>query len=222
MVEMWSALAPLIIASALLPLQNIVTLVLVRSSLRTTVAWVAGMTTVRLVQGILFGLVLTNDAAKSEADSPGFIAGLQVVFAVVLYVMAIRKGLADEDEDAPPPKWIGKAKTISPVAAFAAGAGFMSISVKFWMFTLGAISAISHAHLGTARGIVAFLVFVVLAQCGPLTILALGSASSSRSTEVLEAIEAWLQRKSRIIGVMLGVVFGTWFLLKALAGLGII
>lgn len=41
-------------------------------------------------------------------------------------------------------------------------------------------------------------------------------------TGVLVAAGAWLQRPNRFIVIVLGVVFGTWLLVKALDGLGII
>jgi hypothetical protein len=64
-------------------------------------------------------------------------------------------------------------------------------------------------------------VFVVLAQSGHFAILALGASSSSGPSAVVERLSAWLQRNNRIITIVLGVIFGTWFLFKALAGLGL-
>lgn len=220
-VELWSDLIPLIIFSAIPPVQVIVTLVLARSSMRAAVAWVAGITIVRLIQGILFGFVFSAGDARSEATAPGFVAGLMLVLAVVFYVTALRKALADEDEDAPPPQWMTKAESMSPLAAFGAGAGFMTALVKFWVFTLGAISAIANAHLGAKLSILTFIVFVVLAQSGHFAILALAASSSSGSAAVVKGLSAWLQRNNRIITIVLGVFFGTWFLFKTLARLGL-
>ncbi|MGA7313938.1 MAG: GAP family protein [Silvibacterium sp.] len=219
--RLWSKLIPLIIFSAIPPVQIVVTLLLARSSIRAAVAWVAGITSVRLIQGILFGFVFSAGNAESEATAPGFIAGLMLVLAVVFYVTALRKALADEDEDAPPPQWMAKAESMSPLAAFGAGAGFMTIIVKFWVFTLGAISAIAGTHLGAKLSILTFSVFVVLAQSGHFAILALAASSSSGSPAAVETLFAWLQRNNRIITIVLGVTFGTWFLFKALVGLGL-
>ena len=77
MLDLWTTLIPLILGSAILPVQVTVTILLLRSGggRSAAVAWVSGMTAVRLVQGILFGLVL--DAAGAEAvddDGPGLIA----------------------------------------------------------------------------------------------------------------------------------------------------
>ncbi len=221
MFGLWSNLAPLVLASAALPLQAIVALLLARSSIRSAYAWVAGMTTVRLLQGVLFGIVLGE--VENEPKGPQYFFGaLLLVLCLLLYVKALRAAIGAEDEDAPPPRWLTKAKSMSPLAAFAAGAGFMTLSVKFLVFTLGAISAIVDAHVGIKLSVLTFVLFVVLAQCIPFAILVLASSSSSRSAAVLDGLGAWLQRNKRMITVVLGLIFGTWFLLKAAARLGLI
>jgi hypothetical protein len=225
MLEMWSTLAPLIIASAALPLQIIVTLLLARSSRRAAFAWVAGMTVARLIQGILFGFVFSGPEAQSEATSSGFVGGLLLVVSVLLYAGAIKKLLANqdnEDEDAPPPKWTVKVASMSPLAAFAAGAGYIAINGKLWIFTLTAIDAIEAAHLGPRRGFLMFLLFVALAQSASLTILLLATSSSNRSAAILDGLSAWLKRNARAVSVTLSLVFATWFLFKALGKLGVL
>ncbi|HMF89484.1 MAG TPA: GAP family protein [Candidatus Angelobacter sp.] len=221
MVEMWSILAPLIIVSAILPLQIIVILLLARSSVRAAVAWVAGMTAMRLIQGVLLGFVFSGPEAQSEASSSGFVGGLLLAVSLLMYAAALKKLLANEDEDAPPPKWTAKVASMSPLAAFAAGAGYIAINAKLWIFTLTAIDAIEGVHLGVKSSIVVYLVFVALAQSVSLTILLLAISSSSRSAAVLDGLSGWLARNARTVSVVLSLVFGTWFLFKALNRLGV-
>lgn len=217
MVKLWSTLFPLILASAVLPAQTIFTLILVRSSIRSAFAWVAGMTTVRLIQGVLFGFVLQASERQEGPDSPRYFVGVfLLLLAALLYVKALREALGTEDEDAPPPKWLAMASSMTPRVAFGAGAGFMTISVKYLVFMLGAISAIIEAPIGVPLAVLTFLVFVLLAQCVPVTILALAVSSSSRSAAIVEGFSAWLRLKQRAITIVFGLVFGTWFLLKAL------
>jgi hypothetical protein len=220
MLDLWSNLAPLILISALLPLQTIVTLSLVRSSVKAASAWVAGMAVVRLVQGIVFGVVLAESEAHSAADSPEvFLGTVLLVLAILLYVKALRTALGAEEEDAPPPRWLTKAGSMSPLTAFFAGVAFMTISVKFLVFTLGAIGAIADAHLDPKRSALTFVLFVALAQVLPLTIVAFGASGSARLTEMLDKFAAWLRSKNRLITIVFGGIFGTWFLIKALTRL---
>lgn len=225
MVDLWTTLVPLIVASALVPVQLIATIVLLRSSFGTAAAWVAGMATLRLAQGVLFGLILTGAgaAAAGSANGPGpVVSTLLLVLAVLFYVTAVRTLLAGDDPDAPPPAWMERAGTLTPTGAFLAGMAFLAVAVKFWVFTLGAIGAIAEADLGRAAGIGTFLAFVVLAQSGHLAILALAASSSSRAAGALSAISGWLERNNALLKIVLGIVFGTWFMGKALAGLGVL
>src|SRR5262249_53536170 len=75
---------------------------------------------------------------------------LLLVLSLLLYLKALRTVLGAEDEDSSPPQWLVKAGSLSPIAAFWAGAGFMTLSVKFLVFTLGAISAITDATLASS------------------------------------------------------------------------
>ena len=223
---LWSSLIPLIVGSALVPIQIVITVLLLRSSAGriTAVAWIAGMTTVRLAQGVIFGLVLGASAeAGSAAGGPGTAASLLLlVVAVVFYVSAAKQLLREPDEDAPPPKWMAGLEAITPVKAYLLGAGLLSVSVKFWVFTLGAIAAIGEAGLGQAASIVSYVVFVILAQSVALFVIGIAYAMPHRATGVLDGISGFLERYNRAIVIAIGAVFGTWFMLKALNGLGIL
>jgi len=111
---------------------------------------------------------------------------------------------------------------MSAPTAFGAGAGFMTLSVKFLVFTLAVISAIGDAHLGTGRSVLTYLFFVVLAQIIPYSLLAIASTSASRTTAMLDALNEFLRRKNKVLTVLFGLIFGTWFLVKALKQLHVI
>jgi hypothetical protein len=178
---------------------------------------------VRLVQGFVFGIMFTASEEHSGPNSPRYVlGGLLLVLAVLLLLKALREALGAKDEGAPPPRWLTKAGSMSPIAAFGAGAGFMAISVKFLVFTLGAIGAIAEANMGVRVSALMFVLFLLLAEIAPLTILALAASASSQSAAILEGFSAWLQRKKRAVTILLGVVFGTWFLLKALKQLAVL
>ncbi len=225
MTNLWASLVPLIIGGALVPIQIIITVMLLRSKAGriTAVAWVAGMTTVRLLQGLLFGLVLGS--ASSDAASKGgpgtAISLLLLVLAVLFYVTAAKSFLNHPDEDAPPPKWMAMIESVTPGKAYALGAGILAIGAKFWVFTLGAIAAIGEAGLGTAASITTFIVFVVLTESIHLILLVVAFATPERSAKLLDSVNATLAKYNRVIMIVLGLVFGTWFLIKALSGLGL-
>ncbi len=227
MSDLWGTLVPLIIGSALVPIQIIITILLLRSARGkvTAFAWVAGMTTVRLLQGAIFGLILSSGTASvddtAEGSSP-IVAIVLLIVGVLLVAAALKQLLGDVDPDAPPPKWLTATETMGPGKAFAFGAGLLVIGAKFWIFTLGAIAAIGEADLGRPTSIGVFLAFVALTEIAHLAILGLALAAPKKSTTALAAASAWLTRHNRTIVIALGFVFGAWFAVKGLTGLGVL
>jgi hypothetical protein len=227
MSELVMTLIPLAVGSAVVPIQIIITILLLRSpgGRMTAVAWVAGMTAVRLLQGLVFGLLLRGrrgDAAGADGGSSVLVSVILLVLAIVFYVVAARQLLKHPDDDAPPPKWMAMLDGVAPGKAFLLGVGLVAISAKFWVFTLGAIAAIGDARLGSGGSIVAFLLFVALAESIHLAAVGFAYAAPARADAGLARFSALLGRYNGPIMIVLGLVFGTWFLAKALTGLGII
>ena len=64
MADLWTTLLPLVIGSAVVPTQMVVTAVLLRSSRAQAAAWIAGMAALRVLQGALFGFVFSEALGK--------------------------------------------------------------------------------------------------------------------------------------------------------------
>ncbi len=64
--------------------------------------------------------------------------------------------------------------------------------------------------------------FVLLAEAVPIAVVAYAALAPESSRAVLDRVSAWLEKNNRIIVIVLGLVFGVWFLLKALQGLGVL
>ena len=142
--------------------------------------------------------------------------------SITLFATAARKLLADDDPDAPPPRWMATISTLGAGKAFLFGAGLLTVNAKFWVFTLGAISTIEEADVGRHASVATLLAFVVLVVAPPLLALGLAVVAPARSSSLLGAVADWLQRNNRIIVIAVSLVFGTWFLAKALRGLVVI
>lgn len=225
--DLWGTLLPLVVASALVPVQITLTVLLLRSSVRVAAAWVGGMTATRLVQGVLFGIVFAEaGAATPEGQSgPGpAVSAVLLVIAVLFLVKAAKEllgGKADDD-DAPPPSWMRLTASVTAGRAFLLGAGYVAVAAKLWVFTLGAIGAIDEAALGSAASVALFLLFVALAEAIPIAAVAYAALVPAASRAVLDRVSTWLERNTRVIVIVLGSVFGVWFLVKALQGFGVI
>jgi hypothetical protein len=221
---LWGTLVPLIVASALVPVQITLTVLLLRASVGTAAAWVGGMTATRIAQGVLFGLVFAEAGVAGEGeDGPGlFVSAVLLVVAVLFLTKAAKELLGGRDDDAPPPKWMKLTESVTAGKAFLFGAGYVAVAAKLWVFTLGAIGAIDEASLGRGASIALFLLFVALAEAIPIAIVAYAGLAPSSSQALLGKVSVWLEKNNRVIVVVLGLVFGVWFLVKALQGLGVI
>ena len=218
-------LTPVIIGSALVPVQIILIILLLKNphqGLLKAVAFLVGMTTVRLLQGMVFGLVLTGgaDASVDEASSKGYIAStLLLVLGILLLISAYKKWQKEPDPDAPPPKYLSIMDSATWLQAFGFGFALPLISPKLWVFMLTAISEISAAQLGQPDSTKAFLLFLFLAQSLILLPILIRILLPRRSATMLETISAWLAQNDRVIMIAVSLVFGLLFLYQGASGL---
>jgi len=219
------SLVPLIIGSAVVPVQIIIDILLLKSprqGLLKAAAYVGGMTTLRLLQGLIFGLILTNSAASSTEEGGGkspIVLTLLLVLGVFLLITAYRVWRKEDDADAPPPKWLTMIDSLTPLKAFGIGFGLLLIGAKFWVFTLGAIGVIGQAQLGQPSSTVAFLLFVLLAESLLLLPIVIRIIIPEGSKSLLETISAWLTRYNRLIMILVSLIFGLLFLYQGASGL---
>lgn len=113
-------------------------------------------------------------------------------------------------------------EAITPFKAFLLGASVLAIGAKFWVFTLGAIGAIGAANLGQPSATFAYVAFIVLAESVHLCPVGVATLAPDRSEAVLSSTSLWLIRRNRVIVAVLGLLFGSWILIKALDGFGVI
>ena len=150
MPSVWSELLPLALASMVVPVQWTLTILIVRTSRLRALAFVLGNVTVRLMQGVLFFLVIPEPGDGGSEPSAG-VAWLLLIVGTLLLVKALRSLLTGApDEDAPPPRWIESAATMSAGRAYLVGAGLLAIGAKFWVFTMSAVAVLDTADLPTS------------------------------------------------------------------------
>ena len=215
-------LLPFIIGSAVVPLQIIVVTLLLTSEKRgplKAIAFVLGMTVARLVQGVLFGLVLTGGSGDpADAGNSGVVkATALTVLGLLLLITAYKKWAKEPDPDAPPPKWLAMLDGLTPVRALLVGAGFVLIAPKLWVFILGAISAIGEAQLGQPESTRTFLLFILLAQSLLLIPIAIRLLIPQRAKTLLASLAEWLKRYNDPIVIAISLIFGVLFLYQGIS-----
>ena len=226
---LWLTLLPFIVGSALAPVQSLLTLLFLRrpgGGVLAAVALVSGMTLVRLIQGLLFALLLPGDsvdAGTRGAKGSGPVeAGILIVLAMLLYATAVRQALAGEDPDAPPPKWMATAQSMSAPRALLVGMGLVLIGAKAWIFSLGAVGAVRDSGVSTPGGVLTFLAYALLCVVVPLLLIGVRLGARGGPSRLLDGVEIWLKRHQAGIVITLSLVFGSWFLLTGLSWLNVI
>lgn len=226
MLAMWSSLIPLILGCALEPIEIVITIMLLGtpSRVRAAGAWVAGHVSTRLLQGLIFGTILHWGARSADSNHPHhwIVSTVLLVVALLFLVTAARELFSDDDPNAPPPKWMTMLTSATPPKAFFIGAGVITVSVKAWVFTLAAISVIGNANLSRPANIGSYVLFVALAASVNLLIVGMAAFFPQRSRSLLDRVLRWLQDHDRPIVIVVGLVFGIWFGIKALRGFGIL
>jgi len=221
MVETIIKLTPFIIGSAVVPLQVMMIILLLnspRQGLAKAICLVAGMTTIRFMQGVIFGLILSPEPGETSGKS-SVVSTLLLVLGILLLITAYKQWRSEDDPDGPPPKWMVMLDTLTPLKAFGMGASLVLISGKFWVFTLSAIGVIEEAQLGQPSSTLAFLFFILLAQSLLLLAIVVRATIPGQSKSILEAISAWLTRYNRPIVIVVSLVFGLLFFIQGVSGL---
>lgn len=216
-------LLPLILGALLTPIWVIIVLLLLASpqGLAKATAFVLGMTLVRLLQGVIFGYVFgaSPDAAAEDGGKSPVVSILLTLVGILLLITSYRKWAKAEDPDDPPPQWMQTIDQASPLKALGLGAGLMSIGVKLWVFTLSAIGVISAAGLDVAGSVIAYLVYVFLAQSLLILPIVASAVAPQAAAATLQRAIGWLTRYNRPISITVTLIFGAYFTWDGISGL---
>jgi threonine/homoserine/homoserine lactone efflux protein len=180
------------------------------------------MTTMRLLQGLIFGLILTGSSSAASGESSGkgpIVATLLLVLGIFFLITAYKQWRKEDDPDAPPPKWLAMVDSLTPLKAFGIGFGLMLIGAKFWVFTLTAIAVIGQAQLGQPSSTIAYLLFVLLAESLLLIPILVRIILPGKSKVFLDGTSDWLTRHNRVIVIAVSLVFGLIFFYQGASGL---
>ena len=222
MASIFPSLLPLILGSALAPVWIVLVLLTLRSrnGLLKAFAFVAGVTTVRLLQGVLFGLVLGNAKATGDNSAAPVASTLIMVMGILLLITAVKTYRHEPGLDDPPPKWMGMIDTVTPRRMFGMGLLLTLLAPKLWVFTLSAIAVIREAEFGNPNdSVTAFLIFVLGAQSLMIAAVLLYAIAPRSSARFLESATDWLERHDRQIKIVVSTIFGFYFLWNGVSGL---
>lgn len=224
MAALLTSLLPYIIGSAVVPLQIIIGLLLLNSPQQgrfKAIAYVAGMTTTRLFQGLLFGWVFAESTILAEGSNGKnpIISTLLLVLGILLLIAAYKKWRGQSDPDEVPPQWLTRIDHLTPLSALGIGLTLPLVAAKLWVFTLSALATIAAAALDQFSSLIAYLLFIVLAESLLLLPILVRTLLPKRSKFLLTQLSTWLTDNSRPITIGVSLIFGALFLRAGMQGL---
>jgi cytochrome c biogenesis protein CcdA len=214
-------LLPLMIAAMAMPTWVLLVLLLLRARGEPVdaLAFVGGVTAVRLAQGVVFGGAFGAVIGPRERSQwETLVSALLLVTGVLMWAAGLRQwGKASDPAGVPPlsSRWAAMAQSITPVKAFGVGALLVAASSRAWLFTLAAIGVIGQAALTSAQSLVAFLLYVLGAELLLLAPIVLSVRSPTR----FNAAAKWLEAHERPIVIAVSLILGSLFVWVGIYGL---
>jgi len=218
MVTVLIYLIPLIIGSIAMPTWVLLVVLLLSRGHRVleAVSFVAGVTTVRLMQGILFGGILTAYSVPAFRSQVGTVASvLLILTGILLWLAAVREWRTSPRPDAALPRWLSLVSSLTPFRTFIVGMVLVLTSSRAWLFTVAAMGLISQANLRPLQDVIAYLYYVVGANLLIVAPIVVSLTSSAR----FEAGAHWLELHNRSIVIAVSAIVGSLFLWRGTVGL---
>ncbi|MBP9676998.1 MAG: GAP family protein [Anaerolineaceae bacterium] len=216
-------LIPFIIGGMVVPVQLIIMLMLLKNPQNGTqkgLLFFTGLTVVRLLQGIVFGLILNIGASGKNEDGKGVIVStLLLVLGILLLISAYKKFTKQPDPEDETPKWMENVVSASGFRTFLYGIQLPLMSPKLWVFMLSAIGTIAVAQLGPTISYSTFLVFVLLTQAILLLLVMIRLLLPKNAVSILTSASTWLANNNRTIMIVFSLVFGIYFTYQGIYGL---
>jgi hypothetical protein len=235
------SLVPLIIGSIAMPTWVLLVVMLLTQSNRRVeaMAFVGGVTLIRLAQGVVFGLIVNAYAVPASSRGNGtvdiVVSALLAAGGVLLWAAALQQWLASKSSSAaaapspeqfnalegsgtlrgePEPRWRTLVRHITPARALLLGAGLVTSSPRAWLFTLGAMGVIAQANLRPSSSVAAYLFYVLGADLLIVTPILVSSSAW------FDAVARWLELNNRTLVITVSLIVGSIFLWRG--GIGLI
>lgn len=214
-------LLPLMIAAMAMPTWVLLVLFLLRANRGPShaLAFVGGVTAVRLTQGVLFGFAFSAAIGpRRYSQWEALVSALLLVTGILMLAAALRQvGSAVDPVSASPvsSRWMEVIRSLTRAQAFGVGALLVSTSARAWLFTLAAISIIGQAALTSAESLIAFVLYMLGAELLLLAPIILSVRSPTR----FDAAAIWLEAHERPIVIAVSLILGGYFIWSGIQGL---
>jgi hypothetical protein len=172
-----------------------------------------------LAIGAALGIVGLTLFSGAEGALSTVTRALSATVGSLLIVLGLRSLLNTPDSDAPPPGWMESVSSMTPAKAFGIGMVIFPIQIKTLVIFIACINLIATISFSTQGSIVALVLVLLIFAIPVLVLIGLYAAVPQRASNMLVSLRGWMEKHNRTITVVLGFVFGVFFLVRAFSGL---
>jgi hypothetical protein len=214
-------LLPYAIGSMMMPTWILLVLSLLRSEQgqKGAAAFAGGVTAVRLVQGIVFGaLISVADVSHRPGEVEIIVSLLKLVAGILMWAAALQQIVTRGDPDEPDgliTKWITLISALTPIRAFGLGALLVTTSARAWLFTLTALGVIRQAETAVVGSVVAYALYVLAAEALLLTPILVNRWAPER----FDVLSGWIKVRGRFITIAVSLLVGGFLIWNGASGL---
>lgn len=182
-------------------------------------------TSVGFIAGWVIGIVSTTTAfvllatvVEMREGPPTWASWARIVLGVILVAIGVRQWVQRRTQT-DTPAWLASIDGLTASAALRLGLLLSAANPKIVLLAAAAGLAIGAAELGSARAVVATVVFTVIASSTVALPLLLHAVFGERILRPLAAVRSWLQENNAAMMSIVITAIGVVLTLKGLAGL---
>lgn len=164
---------------------------------------------------VLGALVFTFFNGRIRIPTPEIGRTLNVLLGVLILLLTLKSFLTTPDPDAPPPRWMERIESITPLYALLLGGLLIGTNRKIVAAYTFGVNQIIQSEIGLLPGLLALL----LVLSGPLLPICVYVARPDEATRLLNALKAWVVKMSHNLLTLALLVIGVYFLTRDFLGL---
>ena len=186
-----------------------------RKPLQTTLSFVLGAAAILLTLG---AIVLVAFDGKLIFRSPDIGQTISLILGGVFILLAIKYYLNVPDPDAPPPHWLEKIDTITPLQAFLLGLLLIGTNLKVLGAFIFGLNQIVQARVSLGVGLVLVVLVLLCVLSGLLAPIVVYVHNPAEANQVLGRLKEKVIDASRVLLAAILLVLGIYFVIEGLFG----
>ncbi|MGW0638331.1 GAP family protein [Nocardia salmonicida] len=177
------------------------------------VGWVGGILIVTVVVTLLAGVLGGSDDKEPSA----VVSWIKIVLGAGLVVLAVKQWLSRSNTA--DPAWMQAIDTFTVTKAAGLGALLSAVNPKNLLLCVSAGVVIGAGGLSTGGGIVAIVVFTLLASATVLAVVLGYALAADKLRPTLDSARKWLQANNHAVMAVVLLVMGAVVVGKGIGGL---